>query len=474
MLSRISVAPRRSTIAVLLLLVLVDAALAVIALRTRWYVSSPLSTFIVTLYGIFSGVVVALYSAVRLLYAIHRRIRKLRHPMSADEIIAAVVVATWARMQRPLWLIPGVITLTALAAYLVIIVLGTNALSVASPVLAFRWGSDTRIYVADNVRGVVMAVRASDLRRSADIPIGRSGAAISVGRPSSMVLNPTVLGSDRPHFLNLADDRPYLYVADSEQGKIEVVDLRTDTVLDRYIPAGKTPRAVAITPDGKKLFVSNEQPIPTGSLTVVEIGDAPGSARIIDDIRVVACPQGLAMSRDGTKLYVASQCGGGDDPVFVLDTRTHRVVSSIRGLAVGVSVTLDPDDETLYVARGNAPCVKPGGGPGSPFSVVDLESRQIGPTICLDTSVSYIAVSRDGDFVFVANGTAISVFNGKRLRAAKRLQDPERKAAGEAALVHTIRLEDAVGGIGVAEDNSVYAWIPSSSRLFLYSPGILN
>lgn len=457
---------RRSAIAFVLLLALLNAVLAVILLRTRWYVSSPFSTFIVTLYGALSGIVVAIYGVVRLLHAIRLRLQRAHRRMSGDELIAAIALATWERMQRPIWLIPEIVGLSVLGAYLAILVIGMNALLVSSSVLAFKWGSDTRIYIADSVRGGVVTVRASDLHRRVEIPIGRSGAATSVGRPSSMVLDPAAL--------RLGSDRPYLYVADSEQGKIEVIDLRTDTVLNRYVPAGKTPRAVAITPDGRKLFVSNEQPIPTGSIIVVEIGDEPTSARIVDEIRAVACPQGLAMSRDGTKLYVASQCGGGDDPVFVLDTRTHRVVSTIRGLAVGVSVTLDPDDETLYAARGNASCLKSGGGPGSPFSVVDLPSRQVGPTICLDTSVNYIATSRDGDFVFVANGTAISVFDGKRLRAAKRLQDPERKVAGEAALVHTIRLEGQVGGIAVAEDNSVYAWIPSSTRLFLYSPGTLN
>jgi DNA-binding beta-propeller fold protein YncE len=459
---------RRFTVASALVLVLAlgDAALAVVALRTRWYVSSPFSTFVITLYGTLSGIVVAIYGVVRLLHAVHLRVRKSRRKMNVEEVIAAVVVAAWDWMQRPFLLIAEVIVLFALGGYLVKIVIGVTPLSVGSPVLAFKWGSDTRIYVADTAHGGVLPVRASNLNSKLDIPIGGSGAGTSVGRPSSMVLDPAAL--------ELGSKRPYLYVADSEQGKIEVVDLNTDTVLDRYIPAGHTPRALAITPDGKKLFVSNEQPIPTGSIVVIEIGDAPGSARIVDDIRAVACPQGLAMSRDGTKLFVASQCGGGDDPVFVLDTRSHRVVSTIRRLAVGVSVTLDPDGETLYVARGNAPCVKPGGGPGSPFSAVDLKEQQVGPTVCLDTSVNYIAVSNDGDFVFVANGMAISVFDGKRLRAAKRLKGPEREAAGEAALIHTIRLEGAVGGIGVAEDNSTYAWIPSTPRLFLFSPGKSN
>jgi sugar lactone lactonase YvrE len=252
-----------------------------------------------------------------------------------------------------------------------------------------------------------------------------------------------------------------VYVVDSAHSKIHLIDVATNTVLDRTIATGATPRSIAITPDRRKIFVSNEQPVPTGSISVIELDEPGDNGRIVAELRDVACPQGLAMSRDGTRLFVASQCGGGNDPVFILDTRTHRVVSSISGLAVGVSVTLDPDDETLYAARGNHPCRKPDGGRGSPFSVVNIRERKIAHTICLDTSVNWIAVSRDGAFVFVANGSAISVFDGKRV-----------KLMGAAALVHTIPLEGPVGGLAVAEDNSVYAWIPSTPRLFLYSPGI--
>lgn len=459
---------RRATIVVVLLLTAADFALAIMAVRTRWYVSSPLFTFLVALYGTASGIIVAGYGGIRLLQAIQARISgsALSQRLSIDEIIALIAVWFWERTNRPAWLISEIFVLAVLAAALTIAVIGKNALSVASPVMAFKWGTDTRIYIADGAKSVVLAVRASNLRRQDEIRIGSSGAATSVGWPNSLVLDPAALNSGTP--------RPYLYVVDSEQGKIDIIDLTTDTVLDRYIPAGKTPRSIAITPDGRKLFVSNEQPIPTGSITVIDIGESHTNVRIIEEIRTVACPQGLAISRDGTTLYVASQCGGGNDPVFALDTRTHRIVSVIPGLAVGVSVSLDPDDETLYAARGNFQCIKAGGGRGSPFSVVDLKSRKVGPTICLETSVNWIAVSRDGDFVFVANGNQISVFDGRLLREAKRIPAQAQERAGLAALVHHIPLEGGVGGIGVTDDNSVYAWIPSSRRLFLYSPGTLQ
>ena len=46
-----------------------------------------------------------------------------------------------------------------------------------------------------------------------------------LGQPSSLVLDPAAL--------RLRSERPYLYVADTAQGKIAIVDLSTDTVLDR-------------------------------------------------------------------------------------------------------------------------------------------------------------------------------------------------------------------------------------------------
>src|SRR5208282_3787775 len=180
---RRSFVPKRTGIAVVLALALVDVALAVYALRTHWYGSSPLLTFVITLYGTFSGIVVAVYGAVHLLHTIHQRIGKSRRRMSAEEIIAAAVVAAWDWMKRPFWLIPEAVVLAALGVYLVVLTIEPIPISVSSSVLAFKWGTDTRIYVADNVRGSVMAIRASDLRHQVDIPIGRSGAATSVGRP---------------------------------------------------------------------------------------------------------------------------------------------------------------------------------------------------------------------------------------------------------------------------------------------------
>jgi DNA-binding beta-propeller fold protein YncE len=152
------------------------------------------------------------------------------------------------------------------------------------------------------------------------------------------------------------------------------------------------------------------------------------------------------------------------DPVFIIDTATNAKLGSVAGLAVGTSVAVNRDGSRLYVGRGNFSCSIPDTKEsGSPMTVVDTKTRQPRNTLCLHTSVGAMAVSRDPDarYLFVANGTWLSVFDTTTL-------DTTHKALND------IPLEGAVEGIGVADDNSVYAFLPNSRRLFLYSPAGLN
>jgi hypothetical protein len=46
---------------------------------------------------------------------------------------------------------------------------------------------------------------------------------------------------------------------------------------------------------------------------------------------------------------------------------------------------------------------------------------------------------------------------------------------GRLSLLNDIPLEADVGGVGVAEDDSVYAHVPGTHKLFVYSPtGLLS
>jgi len=174
------------------------------------------------------------------------------------------------------------------------------------------WGStllivpDSGIYVADAKRGGVVVFDA-DVNQGA-----RHFIDLNSGKPWQMVIAPR---------------RGEVYVIDEVSQTVGVIDVRTRKLVQRF-QAGNTPRAIAITPDERKLYVANQQPAPQGTISVIDLS----SRQTKKSISGVNCPESLAVSPDGRFLYVSSQCGAGEDPVFVVDTRTDTVVNTIPGL----------------------------------------------------------------------------------------------------------------------------------------------
>jgi DNA-binding beta-propeller fold protein YncE len=323
--------------------------------------------------------------------------------------------------------------------------IGSGGTLTSSSVVAITRGDERVIYVSDPESGHVLAFLSSDLQTPfAKIPIGSHGAQTGRGTPENMIEL-------------RRSDLDIIFVVDTTADVLYLIDVNYNTVLRQSIKVGTTPRSMAITPDRRKLFVSNEQPIPNGSVFAIDV-----SSSQVKDFDVTAkfagvnCPEGLAVSPSGELLYIASQCGGGQDPMFIVNTATYTRVGQVPGLPVGTSVAVSRDGQKVYVGRGNFSCNRSNPREsGSPFSVVDAKTRTIINTTCLHTSVGAIALSRDQRqrFLFIANGRNLSVFDRENL-----------------SLLNDIVLEADVGGIAIAEDNSVYAYIPGAHKLFVYSP----
>ena len=106
--------------------------------------------------------------------------------------------------------------------------------------------------------------------------------------------------------------------------------------LERYFAL---PYGVAITPDGSKVFVSSAG---SDSITVISVpalikfahatqgkfaNDLSASANyVITRIPVGRNPRGIVLSPDGERLYVAERM---DDKIAVIDTRTDLMISSV-------------------------------------------------------------------------------------------------------------------------------------------------
>jgi YVTN family beta-propeller protein len=119
----------------------------------------------------------------------------------------------------------------------------------------------------------------------------------------------------------------------ASNGTVTVIDTATNTVVGSPITVGIEPTGVAVSPDGSKVYITNTGPAdfgpsnPPGS--TVSVIDTATNTVVGSPITVGQSPQGVAVSPDGSHVYVAipnpSQSGIGFGTVSVIDTATNTV-----------------------------------------------------------------------------------------------------------------------------------------------------
>ena len=231
---------------------------------------------------------------------------------------------------------------------------------------------------------------------------------------------PAVGGSPAPSGFAVDEDAGVAYVALSRNNSVAVVDL-TSGETETEIAVGIAPYTALLV--GGKLYVTNwggRQPVdgdttgPTsGSRAVVdpETGVASsGTVSVIDlatrsvaaEIDVDLHPSGMAVSPDGTRLYVAN---ANSDTVSVIETAAGTVVGRLGAkplpeLPFGSApnaLAVSPDGATLYVANGGNNAV----------AVIDVADETVLGLIPTGWYPGALAISRDGGTLFVANTKGI-------------------------------------------------------------------
>jgi YVTN family beta-propeller protein len=183
-----------------------------------------------------------------------------------------------------------------------------------------------------------------------------------------------VVGSVRvgtqPLSVAAAPDGKTVYSANSGSGDVSVIDARTNRVV-RTIPTGRFPSGVAVTPDGASLYVTNE----ASGVTVVDARTGTVEARLREP-----SPFSVAMSPGGDHAYVTSL---GPGRVTAIDTRTHRVASTVSVVAYGTDpFTVRATGDALYVTNQGA----------NTLSVIDQRTFKATATIATGNSPYGIAV----------------------------------------------------------------------------------
>lgn len=240
--------------------------------------------------------------------------------------------------------------------------------------------------------------------------------------------------------LNLAGT--LAYVSNSGTNSLFVIDTNSSSILSQY-DVGNLPDAVAVSPDGTKLYVSNfNNGQYAGTVSVL----AANTGTLLGTIAVGNGPWGLALSPDGSFLYVSNSY---DNTVSVVNALTFSVVSTLSVGQTPFGIAASPDGTKVYVVNSNDNSV----------SVIDAKTKRVIQDILVGNIPKGIAISPDGKAVYVANwqdGT-ISIIDTSSEEVVQTLTVPGSTPLGLAISPDGTQLyitSDATSAVAVVQLNT--------------------
>jgi YVTN family beta-propeller protein len=303
-----------------------------------------------------------------------------------------------------------------------------------------------QIFVSNERSGDITIIDGGDFKVVGTIPVGKRPRGIQVS-PDGKTVYVATSGTpiEGPPALDAAgnpilkknskaddDDDDDAAKADKSADGITVIDVATRKVKGK-IKAGSDPEEFAVSKDGTRIYVSNED---IKTATVINIA----SGKVERLIPVGREPEGVGVTPDGKQFYITCETGG---EVFAIDTTNYKVVGHFTvpvrprsvaflsnanvgfipseskgqlnvidtaGIKVLKSVDLPPgsrpmkvkvapDNSKVYVSDGRAGTV----------TILDAQSYAVLGTVKVGTRPWGIVLSPDGKYLFSANGPSNDV-----------------------------------------------------------------
>ena len=227
-----------------------------------------------------------------------------------------------------------------------------------------------------------------------------TGNRVLAFNASTGTSTPTAVIGSQPKGIAISPSGNVVYVADYSTGIVELIDTSTNTLLPGHITLGASslPLHMAVSPDGSRLYVAEQSP------DLLEAYSTTAPYPFLGAATTGIAPTGVAISADGTKVYVAGGGGVSEGYVDVVDTTALNTTTSISPTVIPIppaavpfagtfDVAVSPDGSTLYVVNISA----------FTLQTIPTSTDVPGPTISLPDAPNSIAVSADGKWVYISD-----------------------------------------------------------------------
>jgi len=218
----------------------------------------------------------------------------------------------------------------------------------------------------------------------------KSADAIGVLDVAARKLIRKISGGSDPEEFALSKDGSKLYVSNEDFKAASAIDIASGKV-EHTIAVGQEPEGVATAPDGKRFFVTCEA---EGDVYAIETG----GYTVVGHFKVNVRPRSMDFLPGGGIGFIPSEATA---ELNVVDTAKLDVVKVIALPANSrpMQVKVSPNGTKIYVSNGRAGTV----------SVLDARTYQLLGTIAVGTRPWGMAFSPDAKRLYTANGPSNDV-----------------------------------------------------------------
>jgi YVTN family beta-propeller protein len=236
-------------------------------------------------------------------------------------------------------------------------------------------------------------------------PADKAADGIGVVDVQTLSLSRVIRGVSDPEQLAVTHDGKQVFIASEDTGTAIVLDTR-DGHRIASIPTGGEPEGVSLTPDGKQVYVTSEA---DHRVTVIDVA----SLKVVSRIEVGARPRFTGFSVDGAQAFVSNE---NDGSISVIDTKSGVATGLIKlegPLTRPVGLVSSLDGKRLHVAAGRSGNVV----------AIELASRKVVGQVAVGPRPWGIDRSPDGALLYTANGSSndVSVVDAATLKVIAKV-----------------------------------------------------